>query len=99
MMGVPLYLSIPVIFALISNGSQIAREYVGFDVAIKVYPEPALSIESPLNSAMPLVTVSVVVPERVPLPGLSCMERVTSVELSEITVFPNSSWHAILRPS
>lgn len=58
--------------------------------AAKVYPMPILLILRPENTAMPFTAETVVVPERLPPPGLLPIARETeAVEL--VTGFPNAS--------
>ena len=52
-------------------------------------PERSISRPSPTKSATPLAAAFVVVPARVPVPVVNA--AVTTVALSEVTVFPKAS--------
>ena len=54
--------------------------------AFKVSPTPALSIAKSSKVAIPADTVLVVLPDKVPPPGLALMAKVTSVVLSSVQV-------------
>ena len=65
----------------------IPREVKPVEVALSVYPTPALSIERLENVAVPLTAFTVRVPESVPLDGFVPMERVTLAVLVVVVRF------------
>ncbi len=58
--------------------------------AVRVYPVPALLIESPEKVATPLTALTVAVPESVPEPGFVPIARVMEA-VEDVTVFPWAS--------
>ena len=72
-----------------SNAVLVAPASV-VDVAASTYPVPALSIDSPLNGAIPPTAFTVFVPARVPFPGFVAMASVTAFVASG-TALPNAS--------
>jgi len=61
------------------------------ELAAKVYPDPALSMERPEKVATPFTAATVVVPESAPEAGLVAMARVIEA-LEAVTVLPWASW-------
>ena len=70
---------------------EVAAVNEGVLEAVRVYPVPALLMESPENVATPAATVTAAPPVSVPPPGLVPMARPTVVVLSPVSTLPLAS--------